>query len=231
MRVDQFNIPADWKGPARGLSFSILRGVEQGAHTLEKSRVPEVKLTGLDQQTFPGRRGQPGKPGFEICSERPALVRNFDSAGAVTRRTYDPVAQPFTGWGLVLHRDDILRIGHWLATGQGVIAGRQMLDPHMLAAALQRVPEDRGLQWLDPTFRYQNGFYGNDVSGDIGCAEPVWIPYMAGYGGIIVALFPNNTIYYYFSDGDSFNSRPATIAADRIRSFCTRRNGAESKPS
>ena len=150
---------------------------------------------------------------------------------AVTRRTYDRVAQPFTGWGLVLHRDDILRIGHWLAADGGLLDGRQMLDPHMLAAALQRVPGDRGFQWLDARFRYQHGFYGQDVSRDIGCADPVWVPYMAGYGGIIVALFPNNTIYYHFSDGNSFNWRRAAIAADRIRSFCTRPDGAGNKAS
>jgi len=150
---------------------------------------------------------------------------------SITRRTYDAVAQPFTGWGLVLHRDDILRIGHWLATGEGKLDGRQVLEPRMLAATLQRVPEYRGFQWLDPTFRYQHGFYGHDVSRDIGCAEPVWVPYMAGYGGIIVALFPNDTIYYHFSDGDSFNWRRAAIAADRIRSFCTRRDGAGTQAS
>ena len=150
---------------------------------------------------------------------------------AVTRRTYDAVAQPFVGWGLVLHRDDILRLSHWLATGEGVLAGRQVLEPRMLAASLQRVPEERGLPWLDKEFRYQHGFYAQDVSRSIGCAEPVWVPYMAGYGGIIVALFPNDTIYYYFSDGDTFSWHRAAIAADQIRSFCTRRPGTGINPS
>ncbi len=150
---------------------------------------------------------------------------------AVTRRTYDQIAQPFTGWGLVLHRDDVLRLGHWLAAGEGAIAGRQLLDPRMLAATLQRDPGNRGFQWLDPSYRYQHGFYGHDVSRDIGCAEPNWVPFMAGYGGIIVVLFPNDTIYYYFSDGDTFSWRRAAIAADRIRSFCTRRDGAGTQPS
>jgi len=54
---------------------------------------------------------------------------------------------------------------------------------------------------------------------------------MAGYGGIIVAQFPNNTIYYYFSDGDSFSWRRAAMAADLIRSFCTRRYGAGTQAS
>lgn len=149
----------------------------------------------------------------------------------VTRRTYDAVAQPFTGWGLVLHRDDVVRISHWLATGQGVLAGRQVLEPQMLATALQRVPGAPGLQAIDPATRYQHGFYAHDVSGYIGCAEPSWVPFMAGYGGIIVALFPNDTIYYYFSDGDSFSWRRASIAADQIRSFCTRRHDAGKHPS
>lgn len=150
---------------------------------------------------------------------------------AITRRTYDAVAQPFTGWGLVLHRDDIVRISHWLATGQGMLAGRQVLEPRMLAATLQRVPDDPGLPWLDSQSLYQHGFYAHEVSRDIGCAEPAWVPYMAGYGGIIVALFPNDTIYYYFSDGDTFSWSRAAIAANRIRSFCTRRSGAGTSPS
>jgi hypothetical protein len=100
----------------------------------------------------------------------------------------------------------------------------------MLDAALQRVPEDRGFQWLDPKFRYQHGYYAQDVGSDVGCAEPVWVPYMAGYGGIIVALFPNDTLYYYFSDGNSFNWRRAAIAADRIRRFCKQRDAAENRP-
>jgi hypothetical protein len=149
----------------------------------------------------------------------------------VTRRTLDAAAQPFTGWGLVLHRDDILRIGQWLATDHGVLAGRQMLDPQMLAAALQRVPQDRGLTSTGADFRYQHGFWAHDVSRDIGCGHPAWVPFMSGYGGIVVALFPNDTIYYYFSDGGTFNWRRAAIEANRIRSFCTRPPGAGTPPS
>lgn len=148
---------------------------------------------------------------------------------AITRRTNDAIAQPFTGWGLALHRDDIARIAHWLATGNGAIDGRQLLDPRMLAAALQRVPDDRGLPSIDASFRYQYGFHAHDVSSYIGCADPVWVPYMTGHGGIVVALFPNDTIYYYFSDGGSFRWRRAAIEADRIRAFCGRRHGTEVK--
>jgi hypothetical protein len=150
---------------------------------------------------------------------------------AASRRTGDAVAQPFTGWGLVLHRDDVVRIAHWLATGRGELAGRQLLSPGMLAAALQRVPADRGLTSLGPEFRYHHGFWARDVGGYIGCAEPAWVPFMSGYGGITVALFPNGTIYYYFSDGGKFSWRRAAIAADRIRSFCPRQAGARTHAS
>src|SRR3546814_16430213 len=34
-----------------------------------------------------------------------------------TRRTYDAVRQPFTGWGLMWTRDDVARIGGFLAAG------------------------------------------------------------------------------------------------------------------
>jgi hypothetical protein len=148
-----------------------------------------------------------------------------------TRRTLDAAAQPFTGWGLLLHRDDILRIGRWLATDHGVLGGRQMLDPQMLAAALQRAPQDPGLTSTGPEFRYQHGFWAHDVSRAVGCQQPVWVPFMSGYGGIVVALFPNDTIYYYFSDGGTFNWRRAAIEANRIRRFCTRPPGAGTPPS
>ena len=143
-----------------------------------------------------------------------------------TRRTYDATAQPFTGWGLVLHRDDLARIAKWLQDGDGIIGGRQVLDARMLAAAMQRVPADRGLVAMDASTRYQHGFYGIDVGPDIGCANPVWVPYMAGYGGIVVVLLPNGTLYYHVSDGDSFNWRRAAAESNRIRGLCPRHNEA-----
>ena len=139
-----------------------------------------------------------------------------------TRRTYDAIAQPFTGWGLVLHRDDVARIGAWLATGNGAIGDRQVLDRRMLDAALQRRPEDRGLVSIDPRFRYQHGFHAREIGSELGCADPVWVPYMTGYGGNVVVLLPNGTVYYHFSDGDSFRWKTAAIESDRIRGYCVR---------
>ena len=43
---------------------------------------------------------------------------------------------------------------------------------------------------------------------------------MSGYGGIIVALFPNGVVYYYVSDGGDFRWAQAAREANRVRAFC-----------
>jgi hypothetical protein len=58
------------------------------------------------------------------------------------------------------------------------------------------------------------------VSRYIGCAHPVWVPYMAGFGGINVLLLPNGTVYYYFSDGEAYRWATAAAEAHRIRPYC-----------
>lgn len=138
-----------------------------------------------------------------------------------TRRTRDLAAQPFTGWGLMLHRDDIARLGAWLAASQlPAIGGIQPFDERELNIALQRDPVNRGLRAIDDSFRYARGFWAHDVSRYIGCAHPVWVPYMAGFGGINVLLLPNGTVYYYFSDGEAYRWATAAAEAHRIRPYC-----------
>jgi hypothetical protein len=138
-----------------------------------------------------------------------------------TRRTRDLAAQPFTGWGLTLHRDDIARLGALLAApGIPKIGGIEPFDERELRVALQRDPADRGLRAIDDSFRYARGFWAHDVSQYIGCTHPVWVPYMAGFGGINVLLLPNGTVYYYFSDGEAYRWAGAAAEANRIRPYC-----------
>ncbi|MEI7573580.1 MAG: hypothetical protein WCJ52_10710 [Phenylobacterium sp.] len=137
-----------------------------------------------------------------------------------TRRTYDAVRQPFTGWGLTYHRDDILRIAGWLRDG-AVIDGRPVLDPGLLKAALQRDPAHPGLPASGPAYRYKAGFWARDISGPLGCSRPVWAPFMSGYGGISVVLLPGGVTYYYFGDSGVFDWAPAALEAGRIRNMCS----------
>ena len=124
------------------------------------------------------------------------------------------VAQPFTGWGLTLHADDVAKLARFITSAPPV------LDRKMLDAALQRDPSSPGLRASSDAFRYHNGFWAWNAAATLGCKEPAWIPFMSGYGGIIVALMPNGIVYYYFSDGGTFSWAKAAAEANRIKSFC-----------
>lgn len=136
-----------------------------------------------------------------------------------TKRSYDAARQPFVGWGLTLHRDDVVRIARFLAGG-AMIDGKPVVDPAMLAGALQRNPADRGSEAGAPNMRYNNGFWGWDVAATIDCPTPVWVPFLSGFGGISVAMFPNGVVYYYFSDGHEYVWRTALKGANAIAPMC-----------
>lgn len=137
-----------------------------------------------------------------------------------TKRTYDKRAQPFTGYGLTFESDDIARIAHWLSVLNGEIDGEPIFDESMFAAALQRNRDDPGSTAVYPALRYNNGFWGLNVGPTLGCDEDLWVPFMSGYGGITVAMFPNDTIYYYFSDGYVHRWASAAVESNKIRSLC-----------
>lgn len=140
---------------------------------------------------------------------------------AVPRRTLDAEAQPFTGWGLVLRRDDLVKLGGFFSLGQGKFGEEQLLDGQMVRAALQRDPADTGLRTADGEFRYNNGVWAWDIAGYAGCKAPAWIPYMSGFGGISVAMPPNGAVYYYASDGGTFRWARAVVETHRLGSVCT----------
>lgn len=145
------------------------------------------------------------------------LPLNVSRTADFTRRTYDAVQQPFTGWGLMWLRDDAAKIANFLAVGS---QSQSVLDQGQLDAALQRNPADRGLAPLSG-YRYNNGFWAHEVSGNMaGCSGELWIPFMSGYGGITVLILPNNSVYYYFSDDDTYLWMDAAVAAHGIRSLC-----------
>lgn len=135
-----------------------------------------------------------------------------------TRRSYDQARQPFFGWGLTLLPDDIAKLGAFLARGDGRIDGNQVLDPALLAAALQRDPGDRGLQAATlRDYRYQHGFWARNLQDALGCDAPQWVPFLSGFGGITVVPFANGATWYGVADDGLLPSilfeRPALEAA------------------
>ena len=76
----------------------------------------------------------------------------------VSRRTRDEVAQPFAGFGLTLHTDELARLARFLDPGNA--DAQQLVDRSMLRAALQLDANDRGLPAAaDGSMRYNNGLW------------------------------------------------------------------------
>ena len=137
-----------------------------------------------------------------------------------TRRTYDAVRQPYAGFGLTLLRDDVAKLAQFIGPADGRLGGQPVLDRRLFDAIKGRTPGDPGMIAELETIRYNNGFRSFDVSSYLGCDEPVWVVVQSGFGGIIVAVMPNDTAYYYFSDGDVIRYLAAVRESHRIRPMC-----------
>ncbi len=114
---------------------------------------------------------------------------------------------PFGGFGLYLLPDDLAKLAKLWNGDRGRIGETQVLEPGMLAAALQRDPEDRGLEALHRgvAVRYNNGVWASEQtieSGNPRRRDTVWLPRMLGYGGIAVVMLPNGATYYYVGDNN-----------------------------
>ena len=134
-----------------------------------------------------------------------------------TQRTYDQAAQPFTAYGLMMKPDDVVRIAHFLNYSydeQGLL-NQEGFDQAMFRDVNEQV------RWFEGNGNaYKTGFWGTELSLQLGCEKETWVPFMSGYGGITVAMFPNGTIYYHFSDGNYFRFLPAALASHALRDMC-----------
>ncbi len=135
-----------------------------------------------------------------------------------TRRTPDKRAQPFVGYGLTYHRDDLVRLVAFLNSDKGLAA--DFFDKDEFDKAMQRNRAARGIVAFGKTVKYQNGFWASNFQKTLGCKFPIWIPFMSGYGGITVALLPHDMVYYYFSDNDDFAWKKAVSEAEKIKNLC-----------
>jgi hypothetical protein len=139
-----------------------------------------------------------------------------------TLRTEDNNWQgvPDGGQGLWFVADDIAKITTLLNADQGKIDGMQVLHPNLLAAAMQRNPEDRGFE-IDQNRYYNNAFWATRYTEEDGFDCEFWTVEMVGVSGNVVALMPNGTTYYYFSDSHEFFWTSAIRESNKIIPFCT----------
>lgn len=140
-----------------------------------------------------------------------------------TRRTADAAAQPFFGYGLQFHRDDIVRLARFLQDG-GKLDAKPTLDPALMDAAMQRDANARGSKVTGyPNLRYQAGFWARNVAPVIGCQRPLWVPFMSGVGGISVVMYPDGSIYYSVNDSDTpavYDWSPSARVVNALHGLC-----------
>ncbi len=138
-----------------------------------------------------------------------------------TMRTADDnwQGQAEGGYGLWWIPDDIAKIATLLNNDGGAIGRMQVLHPDLLAAALQRAPDDRGVR-IDGRRMYNNAFWATRYTRADGFDCEFWVPQMLGVSGNVVALMPNGVTYYYFSDNQEFTWDAALREADKIVPFC-----------
>lgn len=109
--------------------------------------------------------------------------------------------------------------GFAMTIDDGAIGGVAQLDTAQLNAALQKTASDRGVAPLTDYY-YNNGFWALNARTNLGCSNAAWIPFMSGFGGITVLLLPNDTVYYYFSDNDTYLWMEAAQESAKIRTLC-----------
>ena len=142
---------------------------------------------------------------------------NFSEKIKYIRRTNDIRNQPYTGWGMFLQRDDLIKLNSLFQSPERI----KYFSKEFLDEGLQRT-EDQGLLAIKQSnIFYNNGFWAARFDKNIfGCKEDLMIPFMSGFGGITVVFLPNSMMYYYFSDNFTFSWYSAVYAAHNIKPLC-----------
>lgn len=134
-----------------------------------------------------------------------------------TQRTYDERYQPFSGYGLIFHADDIARLAQALNSDQSTT---QYLDSVDFEGSVLPANSPANTLYDAKGLSYSRGFWGVDASRWMNCKDITWIPFMSGYGGIVVAMFPDGSVYYYFTDSNQHGFRNAAVEANKAINYC-----------
>ena len=225
-KITGFFKPADY---AHKLAFACEAWPHAtGPGTTWVYHTPDTYLLGValqnDFKQQPGRKGQDLFTNLLDADIYAPL--HLSPTARTTRRSYDATAQPFFGFGLFLHADDLVKLARFLGPDRGRIDGQPLLDESLLDEALQRDPQHRGLQAAHlANFRYQHGFWARNLQKELGCEEPTWVPFMSGFGGILVVLLPNGAIWYSAADDGelaSINFAKPAIELAKLGAVCSR---------
>jgi len=181
---------------------------------------------------------------FHMVRDDVYVPLHVSQGGLTTLRTDNsPRGAPSGYYGLFLSKDDIAKIASFLNDGSGVLDGIPVLDPRRLKEALLRGPDPaaagvrvegskltsllgrpgdgRGSTASDSR-RYVHGLWGRYLGVEefpqFSCS--FWVAFMSGYGGNLVALLPNGTVFYSFSDGNEFPWLGAVTELAKLAPAC-----------
>ena len=170
------------------------------------------------------RQEGPGADIFDLMREEVYRPLGLSAGFMTTLRTDNsPTGAPLGGYGLFWTADDVVKVARLLNDLDGRIDGKQVLEAGMLAAALQRNPQDRGLDTTGmPVFKYKDAFWAREWTPeeDSQYRCSFWTPFMSGFGGITVLLMPNGSVYYYFSDNNEFAWFSAVTESNKLKPMC-----------
>jgi hypothetical protein len=147
--------------------------------------------------------------------------------GADMNRTIEPDGRPglpLTAFGLFLGLDDAAKLGRLLGAG-GVHGGEQLLDPQVVAEALDTTPAkglETGQTTTDGDTTYHLTYWMQGyASRDSGFMR---LPTMRGYGGNIVQPLPNGMTAFRFAhdepgEDDRYDALKLARIADKLEAF------------
>lgn len=178
----------------------------------------DTYLLGVAMNTFLKQKLGPQADFYQdLIYQRLFKALELSPAMQWTQRTYDEESQPFTGYGLIFHSDDVARIAQALNSESSLL---QHFSGTGFEAAMFRTGKPKHTMLDDSGLAYRNGFWGVNVSKWITCQSDTWVPFLSGYGGISVALFPNGSVYYYFTDGNQYSIHSAAVEANKVINYC-----------
>lgn len=201
VRIQDFLRPDDHAHRLAVACEAHPRQREPGTHFVYHTSDTYLLGTGLQQalRRIPGRESQDI---FEDVLWADVLgPLGLSPSARATRRSYDAARQPFFGWGLTLLPDDFAKLARFLGEQRGQVNGATVLDPGLYRAAMQQDPERPGLPVPGlERYRYQHGFWARNLQQELACDKPTWVPFLSGFGGITVVMFPNGLAWYSVAD-------------------------------
>jgi hypothetical protein len=120
-------------------------------------------------------------------------------------------------YGLLYQADDMARLGLYLQRSDTM---QQLLGPDDYDRIMFRSGPPGNRWQMSRGEAYAAGFWGFDIAPYAGCDQPVWIPFMSGYGGIIWALLPNGLVYYHVNDGGHASWMDAVLESAKLTAIC-----------